>query len=39
MLRLTLSFYTWRTLVRENGLKPEAAVEAMIEAIDRARET
>lgn len=34
MLELALSFYTWRTLVRENGLKPEAAVEAMIEAID-----
>jgi hypothetical protein len=34
MLELALSFFTWRTLVRENGLKPEAAVEAMIDAID-----
>jgi AcrR family transcriptional regulator len=34
MLELALSFFTWRTLVRENGLKPEAAVEAMIEAIN-----
>jgi AcrR family transcriptional regulator len=39
MLELALSFYTWRTLVRENGLKPEAAVGVMIDAIDRARET
>jgi AcrR family transcriptional regulator len=36
MLELALSFYTWRTLVRENGLKPEAAIGAMIEAIERA---
>jgi AcrR family transcriptional regulator len=34
MLELALSFFTWRTLVRESGLKPKAAVEAMIEAID-----
>ena len=34
MLELALSFFTWRTLVRENRLKSEAAVEAMIEAID-----
>jgi AcrR family transcriptional regulator len=34
MLELALSFYTWRTLVCENGLKPEAAVGAMIDAID-----
>jgi AcrR family transcriptional regulator len=34
MLDLALSFYTWRTLVRENGLKPEKAAEAMIDAID-----
>jgi len=38
MLELALSFYTWRTLVRENGLKPEGAVGAMIEAIDPARD-
>jgi len=36
MLELALSFFTWRTLVRESGLKPKAAVEAMIEAIDHA---
>lgn len=35
MLRLALSFFTWRTLVRESGLKRSAAVGAMIEAIDR----
>jgi AcrR family transcriptional regulator len=33
MLDLALSFFTWRTLVRESGLKPEAAIEAMVEAI------
>jgi AcrR family transcriptional regulator len=36
VLRLALSFFTWRTLVREGGLKPGAAVEAMVHAIDRA---
>jgi AcrR family transcriptional regulator len=34
VLRLALSFFTWRTLVREAGLTPEAAIEAMIEAVD-----
>jgi AcrR family transcriptional regulator len=34
VLRLALSFFTWRTLVRESGLKPGAAVEAMVQAID-----
>ena len=34
MLELALSFYTWRTLVGENGLKPEKAAEAMIDTID-----
>jgi hypothetical protein len=34
MLELALSFYTWRTLVDQNGLKPEKAAEAMIDAID-----
>jgi hypothetical protein len=24
---------TWRTLVREGGLKPDAAVDAMVQAI------
>jgi hypothetical protein len=28
LLRLALSFFTWRTLVRESGLKQGAAVEA-----------
>jgi len=28
-----LSFFTWRTLVREGGLAPEAAVDAMVRAI------
>jgi AcrR family transcriptional regulator len=36
MLRLALSFFTWRTLVREGGLKQGAAVGAMIQAIDGA---
>ena len=34
MLRLALSFHTWRTLVREGGLKRAAAVDAMVQAID-----
>ncbi|MCK6451782.1 MAG: TetR/AcrR family transcriptional regulator [Alphaproteobacteria bacterium] len=32
-LRLALSFFTWRTLVRESGLRPAAAVEVMVRAI------
>ena len=35
-LKLALSFYTWRTLVREAGLRPDAAVEAMVHAIEDA---
>jgi AcrR family transcriptional regulator len=38
MLRLALSFFTWRTLVRESGLKQAAAVKAMVQAIERAKE-
>lgn len=38
MLRLALSFYTWRTLVREAGLRQEEAVEAMVEAANRAQQ-
>jgi len=34
VLSLALSFFTWRTLVRECGLKRSAAVEAMVQAID-----
>jgi hypothetical protein len=36
VLRLALSYYTWRTLVREAGLTPGAAVAAMVEAVDGA---
>mgnify|MGYP001228238274 CR=1 FL=1 len=34
MLRLALSFFTWRTLVRESGLKRRAAIDTMVQAID-----
>jgi AcrR family transcriptional regulator len=34
-LRLSLSFHTWRTLVRESGLSLEAAVDVMVQAIHR----
>lgn len=37
LLRLALSFFTWRTLVRESGLKQSAAVAAMVQAIDGAK--
>jgi AcrR family transcriptional regulator len=37
VLHLALSFFTWRTLVREGGLKAGAAVEAMVQAIDSAK--
>ncbi|MEK6245653.1 MAG: TetR/AcrR family transcriptional regulator [Pseudomonadota bacterium] len=33
VLRLALSFFTWRTLMRESGLKQGAAVGAMVQAI------
>ena len=36
VLGLALSFFTWRTLVRESGLKQGAAVDAMVQAIDGA---
>ena len=36
VLRLALSFFTWRTLVREGGLEQSGAVEAMVQAIDGA---
>lgn len=32
-LRLAMSFHTWRTLTREAGLKPVAAVELMVRTI------
>lgn len=37
LLWLALSFFTWRTLVRESGLKQSAAVAAMVQAIDGAK--
>jgi AcrR family transcriptional regulator len=37
VLRLVLSFFTWRTLVREGGLRLGAAVGAMIQAINCAK--
>jgi AcrR family transcriptional regulator len=37
-LRLALSFHTWRSLVRESGLKQAAAVAVMVRAIDNANE-
>ncbi len=36
-LQLALSFFTWRTLVRESGLSRRAAVDVMAQAIDGAR--
>ena len=38
LLHLALSFATWRTLVRESGLKKTAAVDAMVQAIDSAKQ-
>ncbi|MCC7272922.1 MAG: TetR/AcrR family transcriptional regulator [Alphaproteobacteria bacterium] len=34
VLRLALGFFTWRTLVREAGLSPDAAVDTMVRAVD-----
>jgi AcrR family transcriptional regulator len=34
VLHLALSYFTWRALVRESGLKQDAAVRAMLQAID-----
>jgi AcrR family transcriptional regulator len=36
LLGLALSFFTWRTLVREGGLGSGAAAEAMVQAIEGA---
>jgi hypothetical protein len=36
LLGLALSFFTRRTLTRENGLKQGAAVAVMVQAIDSA---
>src|SRR5262245_33808958 len=37
VLGLALSFFSWRTLVRESGLKTGTAAEAMVRAIDCVR--
>jgi AcrR family transcriptional regulator len=37
VLRLALSFFTWRALVLEGGLKPDAAVKAMVHAVHCAK--
>ncbi len=37
MLRLALSFFTWRTLTRDSGLGEAAAVAAMVQAIECAK--
>jgi AcrR family transcriptional regulator len=33
VLHLALSYYTWRALVRESGLKLDAAVDTMVQAV------
>jgi hypothetical protein len=38
MLHLALSFFTWRALVQEAGVKTGAAVKAMVQAIECARD-
>ena len=38
LLPLAISFFTWRTLAREGGLKPGAAVAAMVQTIHAARD-
>ena len=35
-LNLALSFFSWRTLVRESGLEPDAAVAVMVRAVENA---
>jgi AcrR family transcriptional regulator len=37
VLYLALSYFTWRTLARESGLKPGAAVAVIVQAIECAR--
>jgi AcrR family transcriptional regulator len=36
-LNLALSYFTWRSLMRESGLKQGAAVEVMVRAVDCAK--
>lgn len=38
LLQVALNFFTWRTLVRESGLKQGAAVAAMVQAVDSSGE-
>lgn len=38
MLEVALSFYTWRVLARDAGLKHAAAVGTMVQAVECARE-
>jgi AcrR family transcriptional regulator len=38
MLHLALSFFTWRTLVRDGGLKQGPAVRAMVRAVECAND-
>jgi AcrR family transcriptional regulator len=39
LLQLALSYFTWRTLVRDGGLKTNAAVRTMVQAIADAAES
>lgn len=39
LLRLALDYATWRSLVRDSGLAPDAAVRTMVEAIAAASRT
>ena len=36
MLHIALSFFTWRTLTKQTGVKQAAAVNLMVEAVERA---
>jgi AcrR family transcriptional regulator len=36
LLQLSITFYTWRSLARESGLSQDAAVDAMVQAIETA---
>ena len=38
MLHLALSFHTWQSLVRESGLKQDAAFRTMVDAVEAAGE-
>ena len=39
LLQLALSFFTWRTLIRDGGLTQDAAVQVMVRAIKCANQT